>query len=43
MLSNCLKFKNNRENVYPKVPKTKMVDQCYHQNELYAVVKNQDL
>ena len=38
MLSYCLKGKKDAENV-----DSKMVEQCYHQNVLYATVKNQDL
>ena len=43
MLTYCLKCKQNTENVNSKVLKIKMVEQCYHQNILYAVIPNQDL
>ena len=42
MLSHCLKCKKDRENVNPKVLQ-KMVEQCYHQNVMYAARKSQDL
>ena len=32
----------NIENVDSKVLKAKKVKQCYHQNELFAAVKNHD-
>ena len=38
-----LKCKKDTESVDSKVLKTKMVEQCYHQNVLYVAVKNQDL
>ena len=43
MLTYCLKCKRNTGYVHSKILKLKMVDQCYYQNVLYAVVKNQDL
>ena len=43
MLTYCLKCKKDTENVDSKMLKTKTVEQCYYQNALYAVVKNQDL
>ena len=33
----------NADNVDPKVLKTKLVEQCYHQNVLYVAVRNQYL
>ena len=38
----CLKCKNNTESIQ-QFPKLKMIEQYYHQNVLYVVVKNQDL
>ena len=51
MLLYCLKCKKNKktkktkkktENVDPKASKLVMAEQCYNQNKLYAVVKNQN-
>ena len=42
MFSYCLKCKKVTESVDSKVSKT-MVEQCYHQNVLSLVVKNQNL
>ena len=43
MLLYCLKSKKNTKNVDSKVLKTKMVEQCYHQNVRYVARKSQDL
>ena len=43
MLTYCLKYKKIQKKLTQKYSKQKMVDQCYHQNVLYVVVKSQDL
>ena len=43
MLSYCLKCNKNTENINPKFEEPVMVKQCYYQNVLYVVLKNQDL
>ena len=43
MLSYCLKCEKNTENIDPRISKTRMVKQCYFDNVLYVIVKNQDL
>ena len=43
MKSYCLKYRKNTENITPEFEKQVMVEQCYHQNVQYAIVKNQDL
>ena len=43
MSSYFLKCKSNTENINPRISKILMVIQCYYENVLYVVVKNQDL
>ena len=43
MLTYYLKCKRNTESVDSNVKKLKLVEQCYYQNVLYKVMKNQDL
>ena len=43
MLNYCLKCKKGTESVSSEMLKTKMLEQCYHQNVLCVIVKNQDL
>ena len=43
MLTNYLKYINDTESVDPRLLKKNVVEQFYHQNVQYVVVKNQDL
>ena len=43
MLTNYLKCINDTESVDPRLLKKNVVEQFYHQNVQYVVVKNQDL
>ena len=43
MLTYCMKCKMDTENVNSKAENTKMVEQCYYQNVLHVVIKNQNL
>ena len=39
MLSYCLKYRNNTENINRKMVKTKKEEQCFHHNVQCVIVK----